>query len=31
MLPLHAPLLPGPLAFAITAVELRNEPPSDEG
>jgi hypothetical protein len=30
MLPLLAPLLPGPLAFAITAVELRNEPPSDE-
>ncbi|WP_326719694.1 hypothetical protein [Streptomyces sp. NBC_00243] len=31
MLPLLAPLLPGPLAFAITAVELRIEPSSDEG
>jgi hypothetical protein len=30
MLPLLAPLLPGPLAFAVTAVELRTEPPSDE-
>ncbi|MCX5242801.1 hypothetical protein OG824_47140 [Streptomyces prunicolor] len=29
MLPLLALLLPGPLAFAITAVELRGEPPSD--
>lgn len=31
MLPLLALLLPGPLAFAITAVELRIEPPADEG
>ena len=30
MLPLLAPLLPGPLAFAVTAVELRTEPSSDE-
>ncbi|XDO63811.1 hypothetical protein HEP84_03615 [Streptomyces sp. RLB1-33] len=30
MLPLLAPLLPGPLAFAITAVELRTELLSDE-
>ncbi|MGW6521683.1 hypothetical protein [Streptomyces sp. NPDC054962] len=30
MLPLLAPLLPGPLAFAITAVELRNQPTADE-
>jgi hypothetical protein len=29
MLPLLALLLPGPLAFAITAVELRGAPPSD--
>ncbi|MEV5533653.1 hypothetical protein [Streptomyces prunicolor] len=29
MLPLLALLLPGPLAFAITAVERRGEPPSD--
>lgn len=29
MLPLLALLLPGPLAFAITAVELRIEPPVD--
>lgn len=29
MLPLLALLLPGPLAFAITAVELRSEPPAD--
>jgi CBS-domain-containing membrane protein len=28
MLPLLALLLPGPLAFAITAAELRIEPPS---
>jgi hypothetical protein len=31
MMPLLALLLPGPLAFAITAVELRIEPPADEG
>ncbi|MEV0486647.1 hypothetical protein AB0I69_39400 [Streptomyces sp. NPDC050508] len=31
MLPLLALLLPGPLAFAITAVEFRIEPPADEG
>ncbi|WP_416959999.1 hypothetical protein [Streptomyces sp. Agncl-13] len=31
MLPLLALLLPGPLAFAITAVELRAEPPADGG
>nr|WSY49062.1 hypothetical protein OG999_02135 [Streptomyces sp. NBC_00886] len=31
MLPLLALLLPGPLAFAVTAVELRIEPPADEG
>ena len=31
MLPLLALLLPGPLAFAITAVELRGEPPADVG
>lgn len=31
MLPLLALLLPGPLAFAITAVELRVEPPADSG
>ena len=31
MLPLLALLLPGPLAFAITAVELRGEPPADGG
>ena len=29
MLPLLALLLPGPLAFAITAVEVRTEPPAD--
>lgn len=31
MLPLLAPLLPGPLAFATTAVELRNAPSDHEG
>ncbi|MFE9066671.1 hypothetical protein [Streptomyces violaceusniger] len=31
MLPLLAPLLPGPLALAITAVELRNAPSNEEG
>nr|WTA00176.1 hypothetical protein OH820_35070 [Streptomyces sp. NBC_00857] len=31
MLPLLAPLLPGPLAFAGTVVELRNAPSDDEG
>lgn len=31
MLPLLAPLLPGPLALAVTAVELRNAPSNDEG
>ncbi|MEV6131707.1 hypothetical protein AB0M05_33750 [Streptomyces violaceusniger] len=31
MLPLLAPLLPGPLALAITAVELRNPTSNEEG